>query len=228
MRSALTSFVTLVFAAFAAMAPEHAIAQRKPAPPTDVKAVPTVEDFVLAVVNDRVDEVRALLKYGIDANTVGPDGFPVLVTAAREGSARVVDALLDAGAQVDMATVRGDNALMIASLKGHVAIVKRLLARGAALERPGWTPLIYAATGGHDEVVRVLLAEGARIDAVSPNGTTALMMAVREDKFSTAVLLIERGANVNHRNENGATALAWAERAGDAALIERLKRAGAR
>ncbi len=77
-------------------------------------------------------------------------------------------------------------------------------------------------------MVRYLLAEGAKIDAVSPNGTTALMMAVREEKFSTADLLIARGANVNIRNENGATALAWAERSADSALVERLKRAGAR
>jgi ankyrin repeat protein len=54
------------------------------------------------------------------------------------------------------------------------------------------------------------------------------MMAVREEKFSTAELLIARGANVNHRNESGASALSWAERSGDRALVERLRRAGAR
>ena len=60
-------------------------------------------------------------------------------------------------------------------------------------------------------MVRYLLAEGANINAVSPNGTTALMMAVREGKCSTALLLIARGADVNLRNENGASALDWAE-----------------
>jgi ankyrin repeat protein len=109
-----------------------------------------------------------------------------------------------------------------------MSIAKKLRARGAQLETLGWTPLIYAATGGHDDMVRYLLAEGANIDAVSPNGTTALMMAVREEKFSTAALLIARGANVNLRNEQGATALSWAERSGDTTLVERLKRAGAR
>jgi ankyrin repeat protein len=218
----------IVVAAIAIAAGGTADAQRRPAGPSVVERLPTVEDFVLAAVNDRVDEVRSLLKIGLDPNTVGPDGFPVLVTAAREGSARVVDALLDAGASVEASTVRGDTALMLAALKGHLGIVKRLRARGAVLDRPGWTPLIYAATGGHDDVVRFLLAEGASIDAASPNGTTALMMAVREEKFSTAELLIERGADVNRRNENGATALAWAERSEDRALVERLKRAGAR
>ena len=35
------------------------------------------------------------------------------------------------------------------------------------------------ATGGHDAVVAYLLNEGANVNAASPNGTTALMMAER-------------------------------------------------
>jgi ankyrin repeat protein len=54
------------------------------------------------------------------------------------------------------------------------------------------------------------------------------MMAVRENRYSTSVLLIARGANVSHRNENGASALDWAKRGNDEAMVERLKRAGAR
>lgn len=187
-----------------------------------------VEDFALAAKNDRDAELRAMLARGMDPDTVGPDGNPVLLTAAREGSARAVDVLLAAGAKPDLRNAFGDSPLMMAALHGRLDIVKKLYAKGGALDSPGWTPLIYAATGGHDDVVRFLLDQGARIDATSPNGTSALMMAVREEKFHTAALLIARGANVNLRNENGATALAWAERSGDRELIERLKRAGAR
>jgi ankyrin repeat protein len=118
--------------------------------------------------------------------------------------------------------------MMLAALNGHVGIAKALRVKGAGVDGSGWTPLIYAATGGHDDIVRWLLGEGADVNAASPNGTTALMMAVRENRYSTAILLIARGANVNHRNENGASALDWAKRANDQAMIERLKRAGAR
>ena len=222
---AVASFLT---AAVLVASPDGA-SQRlsKPQPSIAAPAL-SVEDFALAVQNDREDEVRAMLARGMDPETVGPDGNPVLITAAREGSARVVDVLLAAGAKVDQPNAYGDTALKMAALHGRLEIAKKLRARKATLDPPGWTPLIYAATGGHDEMVRYLLAEGAKIDAVSPNGTTALMMAVREEKFSTAELLIARGANVNVRNENGATALEWAERSEDRALIERLKRAGAR
>jgi Na+-transporting NADH:ubiquinone oxidoreductase subunit NqrE len=77
-------------------------------------------------------------------------------------------------------------------------------------------------------ILRYLLAEGANMDAVSPNGTSALMMAVRENRLSTVELLIARGVNVNLRNENGASALDWATRNNDAVMVALLKKAGAR
>ena len=217
MRS-LSSFVVASLLAFGSPAP--AVAQRG--------AAAQIDDFVLAAVNDRDAEVKAMIARGMDPDTVGPDGNPVLLTAAREGSAKAVDALLAAGAKPDARNAFGDSPLLMAALHGRLEIARKLIAKGAPLDAPGWTPLIYAATGGHDEVVRFLLDRGARIDATSPNGTSALMMAVREDKFSTAALLIARGANVNLRNDSGATALAWAERSGDSELVQRLKRAGAR
>ena len=70
--------------------------------------------------------------------------------------------------------------------------VKLLLGAGAAVNHPGWTPLMYAATGGQDAVIEYLLAEGAQLNAVSPNGTSALMMAIREGKVSSAILLIKK------------------------------------
>ena len=54
------------------------------------------------------------------------------------------------------------------------------------------------------------------------------MMAAREGRASTLDLLIARGADVNHRNENGASALDWAQRAKEPAMVDRLRRAGAR
>ncbi len=186
------------------------------------------EDFIVAVTNDRVPEVKELLGRGVDPNTVGPNGEPVLVLAARANYAGTIDALLAAKANVNAKSAFGDTAIMAAALNGHLDLVKKLRARGAEIDGPGWTPLIYAATGGRDAVVAYLLAEGAKVNAVSPNGTTALMMAAREGKGSTVTLLIAKGADVNIRNQNGATALAWALRANEQEMAAQLRRAGAR
>ena len=93
---------------------------------------------------------------------------------------------------------------MVAALGGYVSVVKKLLAKGADLDNPGWNALTYAATGGQNDVVRVLLDAGANVNASGPNGTTALMMAVRGGHAATVDLLLEKGADPGRRNENGA------------------------
>lgn len=197
--------------------------------PIGLHAQAAYEEFMLSVINDRADRVRAFLAQGMDPNSVWKDGEPALLLAARGGNVKTVDVLLaQPTIKVDARSSVGDTALMAAAIAGHLDIVKKLRARGAEINMSGWTPLIYAATSGRDEMVRYLLAEGADINALSPNGTTALMMAVRENQLSTAELLIAKGANVNVRNQQGATALDWAKRNEDSALTERLKRAGAR
>lgn len=196
------------------------------APP--LAAQQLLDDLFVAAVNDRAGEVKAILARGVDPNSIDKNGDPVIVAAARAGSAAVVDALLAAKVDVDKRNRWGDTALMVASLNGHAGIAKALRQKGAAVTMKGWTPLIYAATGGHDDLVRWLLGEGSDVNAQSPNGTTALMMAVRENRYSTALLLIARGADVNRRNESGASALDWAKKNDDTQLVERLKRAGAR
>jgi uncharacterized protein len=193
-----------------------------------VAAQPLYDDLIFAATNDRAEQARSLLARGLDPDTVDPNGDPVLVIAARAGNAATVDVLLAGRAKVNARNRYGDTAIMAAALNGHLGIVRKLGAQGAALDYPGWTPLIYAATGGHDEIVRFLLGEGANVDAGSPNGTTALMMAVREGRVSTVELLLARGANANLRNENGVGALDWAKRNDDTSMVEKLRRAGAR
>jgi uncharacterized protein len=195
---------------------------------TAAMAQQVYEDLIVAVANDRADEVKRLVARGMDANSVDPNGEPLLYTAARSGYRATVDVLLVAKANVNAKNRFGDTPLMAAALNGHLEIVRKLRTQGADLEPRGWTPLIYAATGGHDDVATYLLDQGANINAQSPNGTTALMMAVREAHASTFDLLLRRGADVQHRNENGVSALDWAKRGNETAMVEKLRRAGAK
>jgi ankyrin repeat protein len=186
------------------------------------------EDLLVAVGNDRADEVKRLLARGMDSNSVAPNGDPLLFIAARAGYRATADVLIAAKANVNAKNRFGDTPIMAAALNGHLEIVRKLRTQGADIEPRGWTPLIYAATGGHDAIVAYLLDQGADINAQSPNGTTALMMAVREGHPSTFDLLMRRGADVQRRNENGASALDWAKRGNEAAMAEKLRKAGAK
>jgi ankyrin repeat protein len=187
-----------------------------------------LDELINAVANDRVDEVKRLLARGMDADSVDANGETMLCIAAHNGYARVAQALLAARAHPNTPNRFGDTPLMLAALKGDLDTVRVLQEGGAAVNRQGWTPLIYAATGGHDRVVEFLLLHGADIDAQSPNGTTALMMAIHEHHPDTARLLIDRGADVERRNQDGATALEWAKLGNENDLVKELRRVGAR
>jgi len=189
-----------------------------------VHAQQVLDDLIVAVTNDRAADVRRLLARGVDPDSVDRNGDPMLVLAARNGSAGAVDALLAGRARPDLANPHGDTAMLVAALKGNLALVRRLHTGGATLDGPGWTPLIYAATGGHEPVVRFLLDQGARVDAGSPNGTTALMMAVREHRVDIADLLLARGADPMRRNDAGWSALQYAEQGNETDLAARMRR----
>ncbi len=186
------------------------------------------EEFNRALANDDVSTLTALLRKGMDPNTVNEKGEAALLAAAREGSPQVVKTLLQARAKVDVQSPFGDTPIMLAALRGSLPIVKLLREAGAQINRPGWTPLLYAALNGHNAVIEYLLSSGADLAFNAPNGVTPIMLAVRSDKADTLKLLISYGLDVNARNEKGESALDWARKKGSEDLETILRQAGAR
>jgi ankyrin repeat protein len=175
-------------------------------------------DFFRAVQMDDGSTVKKLIAAGVDSNQPNPaGGEPALVLAVREGSMRVFQVLLDQpGIQVDAPALNGNTALMMAAFKRNRPAAEALVARGAAVNRAGWTPLHYAAASGDEDIARLLLKRGARVDAVSPPASgslTPLMMAAREGKPDMAVFLLRQGANPQLKNTEGLSAAQIAERA---------------
>ena len=174
--------------------------------------------FFRAVQMDDARTVKSLLAAGVNPNQPNPaGGEPALVLAVREGSMRVFQALLDhPGIQLDAPALNGNTALMMAAFKRNRAAVEALIARGADVNRAGWTPLHYAAAGGDEDIARLLLKRGAQVDAVSPPASgslTPLMMAAREGQLAMAVFLLGQGANPRLANSEGLTPVQIAERA---------------
>lgn len=182
------------------------------------------EDFFRAVRTDNASGVNELLTRGFDPNSHEESGQSALTLAVREGAGQVVDVLLTSPQlQVDRPNQFGETGLMFAALKGDLALVRRLVERGAAVNRPGWNPLHYAASGPEPEVVAWLLTRGAEIEARSPNGTTALMMAARYGNEQSAELLLAKHAGIEARNERGMSAADFARAGGREALAKRLE-----
>lgn len=176
-----------------------------------------LEDLRTAVLRDNDRAIVSLLLRGMDANAVDAQGQPALVSALRLESWRAADALLLApGLNADAANAQGETALMLACNKGRLDFVQRLLAKGVAVNRPGWTPLHYAASADYPDsvaIARLLLQEHyAYIDAASPNGSTPLMLAAQYGSQAMVELLLEEGADVQLRNQLGMNAIDFARR----------------
>ena len=183
-------------------------------------------DFFRAVNVDNVSTIKELLAAGFDPNTTNEMGQVSLYLALREESFKVAAALLaHPSTRVDITTAADETPLMMAAMRGNLDWTQRLLDRGAALNRTGWTPLHYAASGPEVAVVKLLLDRGAAIDAPSPNSTTALMMAARYGPHESVELLLARGANPKLRNQRQMTPADFASSAGREPLARLLEAA---
>ena len=170
------------------------------------------DDFFRAIKQDNAGAVRDLLARGFDPNTKDERGTPGLYMALQEGSLKVASTLIASAAlRPETRTPQDESPLMMAAFKGHLEQVRQLIAKGADVNKPGWTPLHYASTNGHLAVMELLLEEHAFIDAESPNGTTPLMMAAGYAPAEAVKLLLDAGADTQMRNKKGMTALDFAQ-----------------
>lgn len=170
------------------------------------------DDFFIAVKRDDPRTIQALLQRGFDPNTPDPKGERGLFLALKEPSLRVAQVLVD-WPKTDVNTLndKGESALMLAALKNHQGLAEKLVKQGADVNKTGWTPLHYAASGGHLGIISLLLENSAYIDAESPNGTTPLMMAAMYGTTEAVRLLLEEGADPQLKNQLGLTALQFAQ-----------------
>src|SRR5690606_22092420 len=86
----------------------------------------------------------------------------------------------------------------------------------------GWTPLQYAASTGKVDTARMLITNKAIIDAPSPDGTTALMMAAYAGSEPVVRLLLKAGAEVTAQNLRKQDAADWARLKKHNALAKQL------
>lgn len=179
-----------------------------------------VRELVVAAQLDSPGAVRKLLAGGLSANTVDPvSGEPVVQVALREDANQVVDVLVAAkDFDPERMAPNGNTALMLAAFKHNRHAVLALLARGAAVTRPGWTALHYAAASGDAEIAAILINKRAAINAASPSGLTPLMMAAREGHPDVAGMLLRAGADARLKNNENLTASQIAVRAGMPAI----------
>ncbi len=181
------------------------------------------DDFFRALRVDDARTVQSLLNRGFDPNTADENGRSGLLLALQVPSPKAAEVLIRAEqTKIDVRNDKDESPLMLAALRGQKALVELLIWRDADINKTGWTPLHYAASGGHADIAKLLLEQSAYIDAESPNGTTPLMMAAMYGTPEVVKLLLNEGADASLKNQLGMTALDFAKQANRKDAIQML------
>jgi ankyrin repeat protein len=150
------------------------------------------------------NELRLLLRQGVDVNTPEPDGATALHWAAHWNDLNAAQSLIDAGAKVNARNELGMTPLLVACSNGSAQMIEKLLGAGADANIPapdGETALMMASRTSTPDAIEALVAHGAKVNAAeNSRRQTALMWAVAERRPDIARVLIAHGADVNARS----------------------------
>ena len=158
--------------------------------------------------------IKILLQQGENINaTSTQSGTTPLILAATNGHEQAITVLLDAGAAVNTADKLDGTALMYASSKGYLGIVRKLLQHNAAVNRHSpkdsldSTALGLAAGNGQDAVLSLLIEAGADLGwRTQRDGFSALMVAAELGHARSVALLLSAGADPEVKDWKGNTA----------------------
>jgi ankyrin repeat protein len=164
---------------------------------------------------DRAEIVELLIERGAKVDQDTRAGITVVYAAAIKRGARVMKALLRAGAKPDAPTgTQHMTPLLLAAQVGKAETVQVLLDAGAdptALTRQGETVLHVAAASGNTEVVRWLLDNHFAVNEKNKNlGGTPLHYAALANSLECVELLLAAGAQPNALDKGNAPPLALA------------------
>jgi ankyrin repeat protein len=158
-------------------------------------------------------------------------GTAALADAVQQRQMPVIDRLLSAKADPNIAQPDGTTALHWSIYWGDGTLARRLIAAGAKVavaNRYGESPLSLAAANADVALVRLLLDAGGDVETTAGEGETLLMTGARKGSLPVVEELLSRGAAVNPREGwHAQTALMWAAAENHVEIVKRLIAAGA-
>ncbi len=199
--------------------------------------------ILLAVMYNKAEMVRLLIRSGADIKTPYRFGESLLHVAINRDSDMAMKELIDAGVNIDARNEKGETSFFIGASLGRksTSILLNAKADVNARNNDGQTPLISAAVLCNLESIDMLLKSGADVNATDLHGNTALTNAagiihtrmisfkVNEERVTATVnKLLNAGANIKAKIQHeGADALLLASREGHTEVVKLLIKAGA-
>ncbi|XP_048971456.1 ankyrin repeat and SOCS box protein 3 isoform X4 [Canis lupus dingo] len=159
------------------------------------------------------------------------EGFCALHLAASQGHWKIVQILLEAGADPNATTLEETTPLFLAVENGQIDVLRLLLRHGANVNGShsmcGWNALHQATFQENAEIIKLLLKKGANKECQDDFGITPLFVAAQYGKLESLSILISSGANVNCQALDKATPLFIAAQEGHIECVELLVSSGA-
>ncbi len=167
--------------------------------PIDARDADGRTPVMAATVARQIAAVRALVDAEADVDIRDNRLDNPFLYAGAEGLLDILRIVNEAGADPSLTNRFGGVALIPASERGHVEVVRYLLAESDVdvdhVNRLGWTALLEAivlSDGGpaHQEIVGLLIEHGADVDLADGDGVTPLSHA-RTRGYAEIVRLLE-------------------------------------
>ncbi|XP_068755474.1 transient receptor potential cation channel subfamily A member 1-like [Montipora capricornis] len=167
-----------------------------------------------AVREDEMDLVKEELASLTDKSQIdrlSGHGFALIHVAARYNFGRIVDALLDQGAEINIGTreYRWTPLHLACRFNCLSTVVDVLLPRGADPRlrgKNGSMSIHLAARKGNEEIIKVLLDQPTvQVDAKDGSGKTALHLACSEGHVKICQILLNYGADITTVSEEKMT-----------------------
>jgi hypothetical protein len=144
-----------------------------------------------AIKNNNIPVIADFINNNDINGFYGPDTITLLVYSIQFGSAKVVEYLLNEGAEPDK-FVKGKSPLMHAIMKGSRMKINTLLDYHAEINKRdpyGNHSLIYAAVNGNVGIIKLLLRHGAYLNLHNNVRLTAYDFAMKSNNFEAAKYL---------------------------------------
>ena len=182
--------------------------------------------LIFATMKNDAATIRHLIKAGADPNYALPDEdkTKMLVVAGAYHSTDAAIALLDGGANPNVADRTGKTPLHLAAQSGALDLVKKLISKGAdlnaktakaptveefAFRRAGGeqTALLLAAKFNHVDVMRALIDAGADVKLKNQDGASLFLAAAGSGHITAAQLAYQYDKDVKAVDNFGFTAM---------------------
>ncbi|CAI4215799.1 unnamed protein product [Parascedosporium putredinis] len=197
-----------------------------------------------AAENGHVEVVRVLCSKGDTDAAQSSEECSALHFALKMGRSTCADALIEAGADLDIAEGHyGQSCLSWAAENGHLETVRFLIKAGAKMhsvepcgkapiqkdgldvnlqDSQGRTPLSWAAQHGNVDCVQVLLDKGVAPDTPDKKRRTPLSWAAEHGNVDCVQVLLDKGVAPDTPDEKCRTPLSWAAEKGQVGPIPHL------